>query len=164
MTPFVIILALFIVIRLSELNLASRNEKWLLARGAVEFGKGHYPLMITLHTVFILSIIIEYFYFSDRTISYLFLIVFGIISGVKMVVIRSLGYYWNTKIFRIPGAAPVRKGIYKYVRHPNYILVAAEIITFPLIFQLYYTAAIFTVLNAVMLAVRIKTENQVWSS
>lgn len=146
------------------MNLASRNEKWLVARGAVEYGKGHYPLMIALHTAFILSIIVEYFYFPDRTISYLFLLVFGIVAGVKMMVIHFLGYYWNTKIFRIPGAPPVRKGIYKYIRHPNYILVAAEIITFPLIFQLYYTAAIFTVLNAVMLAVRIKTENQVWSS
>lgn len=159
-----IILALFVGLRISELSRSFRNEKWLLARGAVEYGKEHYPWMLALHTAFVLSIIIEYFCFPARTISYVFLLVYGIIAAVKTIVIHSLGHYWNTKIYRIPGAIPVRKGIYKHFRHPNYVLVAAEIITFPLIFQLYYTATIFTVLNAVMLAVRIKNENQVWKT
>lgn len=144
------------------MRLSFRNEKWLLARGAVEYGKGHYPWMLTMHTAFVFSIIAEYLYFPGKNISYPFLLVFAVIVFAKMMIIRSLGYYWNTKIYRIPGSLPVHKGVYKYIKHPNYILVAAEIMFFPLIFHLYYTAIIFTLLNAVMLFIRIKAENRVW--
>ncbi len=73
--------------------------------------------------------------------------------------IRTLGKYWNTRIYRISGSKLVRTGLYKYFKHPNYIIVSLEILSFPLIFNLYYTAIIFTVWNAIILAVRIKAEN-----
>ncbi|RYY37476.1 MAG: hypothetical protein EOP46_02465 [Sphingobacteriaceae bacterium] len=75
----------------------------------------------------------------------------------------SLGKYWNTRIFRVPGSVPVAKGPFKFLRHPNYVEVICEIAVIPLIFHLYYTAVIFTVLNAIMLAVRIRVENRVWN-
>jgi methyltransferase len=80
-----------------------------------------------------------------------------------MWVIVSLGKYWNTKILRIPGMAPVTKGPYKYFRHPNYIIVVCEFIVVPLVFHLYSTAIIFSVLNAFMLSVRIREENRAWN-
>ncbi len=77
------------------------------------------------------------------------------------MVISSLGRYWNTKIFRVPGAPLIKKGPYKFFKHPNYIIVVCEIAVIPLIFHLYRTAIVFSILNAVMLSVRIKEENKV---
>ena len=160
---FAIILGLFILQRLTELFVSRRNEKWLLERGAVEYGKRHYPLLLILHTAFVLSVIGEYFCFPGKTIAYPFLVAFVCLLIAKLWVINALGHYWNTKIYRIPGSVPVHNGAYKYFKHPNYAIVIAEIIVFPLIFHLYYTAIIFTVLNAAVLYVRINTENSVWS-
>jgi methyltransferase len=74
-----------------------------------------------------------------------------------------LGKYWNTKIYRIPGGFPVKRGPYKFIKHPNYMEVVCEIAVIPLVFHLFYTAVIFSVLNAVMLTVRIKVEDKVWA-
>ena len=79
----------------------------------------------------------------------------------KVWVIMSLGKFWNTKIYHIPNLPLVRKGPYKFIKHPNYLIVIAEIAIIPLTFHLYYTAIIFTILNAIMLSVRIKEENKV---
>jgi methyltransferase len=159
---FFIIITLFILQRLTELLISKRNEKWLIRHGAVEHGKRHYPLIILLHMGFIGSLIAEYLLFPGKALIYPFLIVFLVLVVAKIWIIRSLGPYWNTKIYRIPGIAPVRTGAYKYLKHPNYLIVIAEIMIFPLIFHLYYTALIFTILNAIMLTIRIKAENKVW--
>jgi methyltransferase len=111
---------------------------------------------------FIGSLIAEYLLFPGKVLIYPFLIVFLVLVATKIWIIHSLGPYWNTKIYRIPGIAPVRTGAYKYLKHPNYLIVIAEIMIFPLIFHLYYTALIFTILNAIMLTIRIKAENKVW--
>lgn len=94
-------------------------------------------------------------------INYLFLVFFIILQTARISVIRSLGRYWNTRIFRIEGKDLIKTGLYKYFRHPNYIIVICEIFTVPMIFDLYYTAIIFSVLNAVVLSVRIKEENRI---
>jgi len=161
---FKVVIALFILQRLTELFISKKNEKWLLVKGAVEYGQSHYPYMIALHAGFVLAVVCEYYLSPGKVISFSFLILFIVILITKIMVINSLGKYWNTKIYRIPNFKPVKTGAYKFIRHPNYILVVCEIITFPLIFHLYYTAIIFTLLNAIMLSVRIKAENQVWSS
>jgi len=160
---YFIIFILFVIIqRLSELYIAKGNEKWLRSQGAVEYGKEHYPFIVALHTLFIISIIVEYILRGNTPIDFVFLILFALLLLFKFWALSSLGKYWNTKIFRVPGAGPVKKGPYKIFKHPNYFIVICEIAIIPMVFHLYYTAIIFTVLNAIMLTVRIRVENKVW--
>ena len=160
---FIIFISFFILQRLSELFISKRNEKWLLSQGAVEYGRNHYPYMIALHTLFIVSLITEYILRGGTPISWVFLAIFLCVLSFKYWALSSLGKYWNTKIYRVPGVYPVKKGPYKVLKHPNYMEVVCEIAVIPLVFHLYYTAIIFTILNAAMLTVRISVENKVWA-
>ncbi|HMS63937.1 MAG TPA: isoprenylcysteine carboxylmethyltransferase family protein [Ignavibacteria bacterium] len=162
---FYIVITFVVIQRLIELSIAKKNEKWMLSQGAVETGKEHYKFIVILHTLFIISMIVEYNlksrYIELNFINYLFLVFFIILQAGRVWVISSLGKYWNTRILRIPGSELIRTGPYRFFRHPNYIIVICEIFTVPLIFNLYYTAAIFTILNLLILRIRIKTENNV---
>jgi methyltransferase len=158
---FTLFISFLILQRLSELYVSSKNEKWLLQNGAVEYGKEHYPYIVLLHTLFIISVIAEYIWRGDGAVNYFFIVLFFVLIVIKVIVISTLGHYWNTKIYKVPGTRPVSTGIYKYIKHPNYIIVICEIAIIPLAFNLYYTAAVFTLLNAIMLTVRIKKENEV---
>ena len=160
---FIIFISFLILQRLSELLIAKRNEKWLLQQGAVQYGQGHYPFMVAMHTFFIISLILEYILRGDSQISWLFFVLFMVVLVFKFWALSSLGKYWNTKIYRIPGVSPVKSGPYKYLKHPNYIEVVCEIAIIPLVFHLYYTAILFALLNVAMLTVRIKEENRVWA-
>jgi len=151
-----------IATRLFELSVAKQNERWLRENGAEEYGKKHYPIIVAMHTFFILSMIIEYFIRDDATINYIFLSAFIVLMILKAWTISSLGKYWNTKILRVPNSIFIKRGPYKYFRHPNYFIVICEIVIIPLVFGLYYTAIIFTILNGMMLSVRIKVEEEVW--
>ena len=158
---FIIFIFFLISQRLFELYISGKNEKWLLKNGAIEFGNEHYLYIVLLHTLFILSLISEYLILPGKAVNWYFIFIFLILISFKIYIIATLGKYWNTKIFKIPGTSPVNKGIYKYIKHPNYIIVICEIAIIPLIFQLYYTAILFTLLNAIMLSVRIRRENEV---
>lgn len=160
---FIVFIIFLIVQRLTELYISKRNEKWLLSQGAIEYGREHYPYIVALHTLFIVSLIVEYYLSGGQPMSYIFLLLFILLLSFKYWVLSSLGLYWNTKIYRIPGAIAVRKGPYKIFKHPNYVDVVLEIAIIPLVFHLYYTAVIFSLLNAIMLSVRIKVENKVWA-
>jgi len=160
---FWIFLAFLITQRLSELYIARQNEKWLLQQGAVQYGQSHYPFMVGMHTLFIVSLIVEYNVRDNTQFSYYFLLAFILVLSFKFWALSSLGKYWNTKIYRVPGVYPVKKGPYKIFKHPNYMEVVLEIAIIPLVFNLYYTAIIFSVLNAAMLYVRISVENKVWA-
>lgn len=159
---FILFILFLITQRLSELYIASRNEKWLRSQGAVEYGRGHYPYMVALHTLFIISIVVEYVVRGRPPIDVAFLVLFILLLLFKFWALWSLGKYWNTKIFRVPGTGPIKKGPYRLLKHPNYLNVIGEIAVIPLVFHLYYTAIVFTVLNAIMLTVRIRVENKVW--
>jgi methyltransferase len=159
---FIIFISFFVLQRLSELFIAKRNERWLLKQGAIEYGQSHYPFIIALHTLFIFSLITEYIVSGQPLISLIFLVIYLVVLSFKYWALSSLGKYWNTKIYRIPGVYPVKKGPYKFLKHPNYMEVVCEIAIIPLVFHLYYTAVIFTILNAAMLFVRIREENRVW--
>ena len=161
---FIIFISFFIIQRLSELVVAKRNEKWLRKNAAVEYGQRHYPFIVLLHTLFILSMIVEYASRSEVPMDCVFLIFFFILIVAKIWIISSLGKYWNTKIFRIPGSFPLKKGPYKFFKHPNYIIVVLEFMVVPLVFHLYYTAIIFSLLNALMLWIRISEEDKVWNN
>lgn len=124
---FIIFICFLVLQRLSELVVSGNNAKWLLKNGAIEYGKEHYPFIVALHTLFIASLIVEYTFRGASAINYLFLVLFFILIAIKVWVIATLGKYWNSKIYKIPGTHPVATGIYKYIKHPNYIIVICEI-------------------------------------
>jgi len=157
---FILFISFVILLRMGELILSKSNEKWLLQNGAVEYGNNHYPFIVALHILFIISLIIEYY--TKQTVSFsLFMLLFYFsLIAFKTWVILSLGKFWNTRIYHIPGIPLVKKGPYNYFKHPNYQIVVAEIVVIPMIFHLYFTAITFTLLNAIMLFIRIKVENK----
>jgi len=158
---FIIFISFIILLRIGELILSRRNQIWLLQQGAIEYGQKHYPYIVALHVLFIISLIIEYSTKQTSSFSLFFLVLYFLLMAFKMLVIMSLGKFWNTKIYHISGFPLMKRGVYKYVKHPNYLIVIAEIAIIPLVFHLYFTAIAFTVLNAIMLSVRVKEENKV---
>lgn len=157
---FPLFILFLIGLRMAELLLTRRNEKWLLQQGAVEYGAKHYPLIIMLHVFFFVSLIVEYLIVKPSSYNLPLFLLFFILLAFKIWTVLALGKFWNTKIYRVVALPLIKKGPYRYLKHPNYIQVIAEIAIIPLIFHLYYTAAIFTLLNLIVLAVRIKAENK----
>ncbi len=157
---FILFISFVILLRIGELVLSKSNEKWLLQNGAVEYGQKHYPLIVTLHVSFIISVIFEYSRQSDPTYNLFLIAFYGVLLAFKVWIILSLGKFWNTRIYHIPNRTLITKGPYNYFKHPNYLVVIIEIAVIPLIFNLYYTAITFSVFNAIMLFVRIKEENK----
>ncbi|HEY5535656.1 MAG TPA: isoprenylcysteine carboxylmethyltransferase family protein [Ignavibacteria bacterium] len=158
---FVLFISFIILLRIGELILSRRNEIWLLQNGAIEYGQKHYPYIVALHVLFIVSLIIEYTTKQTESFSLFFFVLYFLFLSFKVWVITSLGKFWNTKIYHISGFPLIKKGVYKYVKHPNYLVVIAKIAIIPLVFHLYYTAITFTVLNAIILSVRVNEENKV---
>jgi methyltransferase len=148
--------------RLLELRLSRRHERILRARGAVERGGGHYPLMVGLHVMWLLSALVEGILRGPGLPAYwpIPLALFLLVQPLRYWAIFSLGEYWNTRVLVVPGTRLVRRGPYRYLRHPNYVVVFVEIATFPLIFGAWVTALIFSILNAALLYVRIREENR----
>ena len=158
---FILFISFIILLRMGELILSRRNEIWLLQNGAIEYGQKHYPYIVALHVLFIVSLIAEYSTKQTVSFSLFFLVLYFLILSFKVWVITSLGKFWNTKIYHISDFPLIKNGAYKFIQHPNYLIVIAEIAIIPLVFHLYITAFTFTLLNAIMLSVRIKEENKV---
>jgi len=158
---FILFISFIVLLRIGELVLSQRNEIWLLQQGAIEYGQKHYSYIVALHILFIISLIAEYSTTQTATFSLFFLVLYLLLLAFKASVITSLGKFWNTKIYHISGFPLIKTGVYKYIKHPNYLIVIAEIAIIPLVFHLYITAFTFTLLNAIMLSVRIKEENRV---
>ncbi|KOS66910.1 isoprenylcysteine carboxyl methyltransferase [Lysinibacillus contaminans] len=159
---FFIIVFLVIAQRITEVFIAKRNEKWMLLQGAYEVGASHYPYMIALHCSFFLFLIVEVLT-NNSSLSPLFplfFILFMAVQALRIWCLRSLGPFWNTKIIILPGSQIVKKGPYVFFRHPNYAVVCLEIVLLPLMFQAYFTAFCFTLLNITMLSVRIPIEEK----
>ena len=158
----VLAVALVGVQRLIELVLARRNERRARARGAVERGRSHYLFIVALHSLWLLATLIEGL-LRGPALPALWpvpLALFLLVQPLRYWALVSLGERWNTKILVVPGAKPIRRGPYKYLSHPNYVVVVVEILTFPLIFGAWVTALVFTVLNAAVLWVRVREENR----
>lgn len=133
----------------------------MLAKGAYEVGASHYPFMILLHVSFFLSLIVEVIYFTGQlTPHYILLFIFLLLQLLRVWCLASLGRFWNTKIIILPGANVVVKGPYSYIKHPNYLVVCLEIAVIPLMFQAYFTAISFTILNLIILSIRIPLEEK----
>jgi methyltransferase len=148
--------------RLLELALSRRNERRLRARGAIERGRGHYPLIVALHALWLLSTLTESILRGPDLPAFwpIPLALFLLVQPLRYWAIFTLGQHWNTRILVVPGARLVRRGPYRYLKHPNYVVVAVEILTFPLIFGAWITALVFSILNAALLYVRTKEENR----
>lgn len=163
-TVLALVLAVLVVAaqRLFELRLSRRNERKLLARGAVERGRGHYPAMVALHSAWLVSTLVEGVLRGSSPPSWwtLPLVLFLLVQPLRYWAIASLGDRWNTKILVVPGERLVGRGPYKYLSHPNYVVVVVEILAFPLIFGAWITALLFSALNAALLFVRIREENR----
>lgn len=142
--------------RLGELMLARSNTRRLLAQGGVEFGRVHYPWMVALHTAWLIGL---WWFGRDRAVDPFLLGVFILLQVGRLWVIASLGRRWTTRIIVLPGAPLVASGPYRWLKHPNYWIVALEIAVVPLALGLPVFAAVFTLLNALILYHRIRAEN-----
>ncbi|MBU7593225.1 isoprenylcysteine carboxyl methyltransferase family protein [Metabacillus halosaccharovorans] len=157
---FYIVFFFLIVQRITELFIARKNEKWMKNRGGIEHGKDHYPYIVSLHLLFLISFFIEVQVFR-RELTDIWFVMFPILFVTQFLrywSVFSLGNYWNTKIMIVPGDVVISRGPYKFVKHPNYIVVAVEILLLPLLFHAYITAILFTILNVVMMTIRIPAE------
>jgi len=147
--------------RLIELRLADRNSQKLLAEGAVEFGRGHYPFIVALHMIWLAAL---WWWAPGQPVDPILLGMFGLLQLGRVWVIATLGDRWTTRIIVKPGAPLVRTGPYRILKHPNYFIVTLEIAVLPLMFGLWRIALVFSLLNAVILAVRIREENRALAS
>ncbi|WP_338470903.1 isoprenylcysteine carboxylmethyltransferase family protein [Niallia sp. XMNu-256] len=159
---FYLFFTLIVLQRIGELIIAKRNEEWMKARGAQEFGQEHYPFIVFIHTLFFIVFFLEVM-IGNNEINPLWpiiLSIFFITQCVRVWALTSLGRYWNTKIIVKPGVELVSKGPYRFLKHPNYLVVTIEFIVIPLLFQAYFTAFFFSVLNVIILRIRIAAEER----
>jgi methyltransferase len=155
MTLNILILALVTLQRLGELWLSNRNTTRLLAKGAREHSPGHYPLIVAVHALWLVAL---WWLAPSRPIDGFWLAIFVLIELARIWVLASLGPRWTTRII-ILDEPLVRRGPYRFINHPNYLVVIGEIAVLPLVFGLWQVALIFTLLNAAILTVRIRAEN-----
>ena len=155
--PYVI-MTLVTLQRLAELVIARRNTRRLLARGAFEIGRSHYPVMVALHASWLIAL---WAMVGARPVNLPLLGVFVVLQLLRIWVLATLGGRWTTRIIVLPGAPLVTGGPFRFLRHPNYTVVVAEIAVLPLVFGLVGLAVVFSLLNAAMLWVRIGSEGRV---
>jgi methyltransferase len=141
--------------RLGELLLSRRNTTRLLARGGVEVGAGHYPLLVLLHAAWLITL---WIFGRNQEMRWLALAGFAALQVVRLWVLISLGSRWTTRIIVLPGEPLIVSGPYRYLSHPNYAIVAGEIALLPLALNLPWLAPVFSVLNGLALALRIRIE------
>jgi methyltransferase len=149
--------------RLAELVVARRNEAWSRSRGGVEAGRAHYPPMVALHTGLLAGALVEAVV-ADRpfvpSLGWTMLALVVAAQALRWWCIGTLGRQWNTRILVVPGLPRITSGPYRLVPHPNYVAVAVEGVALPLVHTAWITALAFTVLNAVLMRVRISAENE----
>lgn len=156
-----IVLILVAAQRLAELFYARHNTRVLKAEGAYESGAGHYPFLVAVHVLWLLSLAV--FVPAERAPDWALLGAFVVLQGLRLWVLASLGRYWTTRIITLPGAPLVRRGPYRLLKHPNYLVVAGEILVLPLAFGAWEIALVFTLANAAVLAWRIRCEESALS-
>ncbi len=156
-----IILALVTLQRLGELVLARHNTKKLLARGAIEIGAKHYPLVVSVHAAWLIAL---WALGRDQDVNLSFLALFVLLQAMRKWILATLGSRWTTRIIILRGEPLISGGPYRYLSHPNYAVVAAEIAVLPLALHLPGVAVIFTLLNAAVLVIRIRAETRALSA
>ena len=143
--------------RLLELVIARMNTRRLMAQGAREHGASHYPLIFAVHSAWLLTL---WFLAAGRAVDPFWLALFAMLLIARFWIIATLGPRWTTRIIVLPDAPLVRQGPYRFLNHPNYWVVIGEIAVLPLVFGLPWVALIFTVLNGIVLWIRVREENR----
>lgn len=155
--PAIAILGFVTLQRATELPIARVNTRRLLAAGGREVAPGHYPALVGLHVAWLLALWLQAL---GKPVHIPFLILFVALQGLRVWTLRTLGPRWTTRIIVVPGERLVARGPYRFVRHPNYLVVIGEIAVLPLVFGLWPTALIFSLLNAAILTIRIRAEDR----
>ena len=157
------LLVLVAGVRFVELGVARRNRAWAMERGGVESGAEHYPVMVALHTALFVGCLLEV-PLADRPflpwLGWPMLVLLAGAHALRWWCIRTLGPQWNTRVIRVPDAPLVTGGPYRWLRHPNYVAVVVEGFSLPLVHTAWVTALAFTVLNGLLLRVRLGVENE----
>ena len=161
MTAPILILALVTLQRLAELVIARRNTAALLAQGAYEAAPGHYPLIVVAHTLWLAAL---WWLAPGKSVSWPLIGLFLLLQLGRLWVLATLGRRWTTRIIVVPGEQLVARGPFRFVRHPNYLVVLGEIAVLPLAFGLWQVALLFSLLNAAVLAIRIRAEEKALAS
>ncbi len=161
MKALYIFLSFVLIQRITELVIARRHERILLKLGAVEIDPTGYRIIVAMHAAFFASIVLESLVMNRVPNSHwiILLAIFVAAQLLRYWAIASLGVYWNTKIIVAPDHPAIIRGPYKFMRHPNYAAVITEIAIIPLIFSCYITAAVFTIVNALLILRRIRIES-----
>ncbi|MEJ2084226.1 MAG: isoprenylcysteine carboxylmethyltransferase family protein [Acidobacteriota bacterium] len=160
---YLLLLGVVIFERLIELSIAKRNTRNLLRRGALAVGSGHYPTMVVMHVLFLISAPLEVWLFDRPLIPILAVVMLGLLigaMGLRYWVIATLKGRWTTRIICLPGSPLVATGPYRYVRHPNYLAVVVETFALPMVHTAWLTAIVFSLCNAMLLRVRIGVEEK----
>ena len=157
MTAAELILAAVTLQRIAELFVSRHNTRKLLARGAIEVAPGHYPLIVAVHAAWLISL---WVFGRQQPVDVVALGGYFILQGFRVWILRTLGSRWTTRIIVLPEQPLVSAGPYRFLSHPNYAVVTCEIAVLPLVLGLPRLAAVFTILNAAALAIRIRSENR----
>jgi methyltransferase len=152
-----IILAAVTLQRIGELVVSHYNTRNLMARGAIEVAPGHYPLIVAVHAAWLISLCALG---RDQPVNIIALAGYLVLQGFRIWILRTLGPRWTTRIIVLPRQPLVSEGPYRFLSHPNYAVVAGEIAVLPLVLNLPLLAAVFTILNAAVLTIRIRAENR----
>lgn len=158
LSPLFLVLGFVVGQRLGELWIARRNTRWLKARGGVEIGARHYPLFVLLHTSWLLAITLLVPW--DKAPNIILIGIYLVLQLGRIWVMATLGAYWTTRIIHVPGAPLVKRGPFRFVKHPNYLIVAGEIAVLPLAFGAWRIALVFSFLSALLTLWRIRVEEQ----
>jgi methyltransferase len=159
---FTVVVALVGLERLAELVVSTRNAAWSLSHGGRETGREHYPVMVVLHSGLLVGMLVEAWVVRPAVPVLLAgsMLVLAVASqALRWWCIATLGRRWNTRVIVVPGLPLVRSGPYRWFSHPNYVAVVVEGVALPLVHAAWVTALVFTVANAVLLAVRLRVEN-----
>lgn len=164
---FTLVVALVGVERLAEMVVAKRNAAWSFARGGIETGRGHWPFMVVLHLGLLVGAVAEV-WLADRPfipwLGWPMLALLIAAQALRWWCIATLGRQWNARVIVVPGSARVTSGPYRWFRHPNYVAVVVEGIALPLLHTAWVTALVFTLLNAVVLTLRLRAEERALDS
>lgn len=148
--------------RLVELIVSKRHVRWAFAQGGKEFGRNHYPVMVTVHVGLLLGCVIEVWALHRPFVAWLgwpMLALVALSQALRWWCVTTLGRRWNTRVIVVPRAPLVRRGPYRWLHHPNYVAVVAEGVALPMVHTAWLTATCFTLANALLLTVRIRVEN-----
>ncbi|MGC1305278.1 MAG: isoprenylcysteine carboxylmethyltransferase family protein [Caulobacteraceae bacterium] len=157
MVPAIILLIFVTLQRLAELVWSRSNERRLQSMGAIQAGANHYPIMVGLHGLWLVAL---WVFGWNQPLVWPWVAVFIVLQLARVWVLGTLGRRWTTRVFVVPGETLVRKGPFRFVSHPNYVVVILEIFALPLAFGLVGVSLVFGIANLLLLAWRVKVENK----